>query len=56
MFGSKLEAFDQILLQLCNGVYDGKPIEKWTENCILPFPKKEILDWQVIIEESLSHA
>ena len=36
----KTKAFDQILLQLCNDVYDGKPIDKWTENYILPFPKK----------------
>jgi hypothetical protein len=36
----KIRAFDQILLQLCNGIYDGKTIDKWAENCILPFPKK----------------
>ena len=23
-----------------NKLYDGKPIHKWTENCVLPFPKK----------------
>ena len=51
----KTRAFDQILLQLCNDVYDGKPIDKWNENAYYPFLKKEILDWQVIIEESLSH-
>ena len=36
----KTRAFDQILLQFCNDVYDRKPIDKWTQGCILPFPKK----------------
>ena len=32
--------FDDILLQRCNTLYNGKVIERWTEGCILPFPKK----------------
>ena len=32
--------FNDILLQLCNEVYDQNAIDKWTEGCILPFPKK----------------
>ena len=36
----KTEAFNDILLELCNAVHNQNPIEKWTEGCILPFPKK----------------
>ena len=36
----KTQAFNDILLDLCNAVYNGEMIEKWTEGCILPFPKK----------------
>ena len=36
----KTQAFNDILLDLCNAVYHGEEIEKWTEGCILPFPKK----------------
>ena len=32
--------FDNILLGFCNNVYNGNSIDKWTEGCILPFPKK----------------
>ena len=32
--------FKDILLQRCNTLYNGKVIERWTEGCILPFPKK----------------
>ena len=32
--------FKDILLSLCNSVYQGQPIDKWREGCILPFPKK----------------
>ena len=32
--------FDNILLGFCNNVYKGNSIDKWTEGCILPFPKK----------------
>ena len=32
--------FDQELLHFCNAVYEGSRIERWTEGCILPFPKK----------------
>ena len=35
----KLPDFNQILLDLCNSVYNEDPIERWTEGCILPFPK-----------------
>jgi hypothetical protein len=33
-------AFNDILLKLCNDVYSGNPIDRWTEGCLLPFPKK----------------
>ena len=36
----KLPEFHQILLNLCNSVYNGDSIDRWTEGCILPFPKK----------------
>lgn len=36
----KLPDFHQLLLQLCNKVYNQDPIERWTEGCLLPFPKK----------------
>lgn len=36
----KLPDFHQILLNLCNSVYNGDSIDRWTEGCILPFPKK----------------
>ena len=32
--------FDDMLLHFCNSVYDQNQIEKWTQGCILPFPKK----------------
>ena len=36
----KTGEFNQELLDLCNAVYNQIPIEKWTEGCILPFPRK----------------
>ena len=36
----KWEEFNDILLDSCNAVYDQNPINKWTEGCILPFPKE----------------
>ena len=36
----KTEAFNDIILKLCNAMYNGESIEKWSEGCILPFPKK----------------
>ena len=33
-------AFDDILLELGNDVYNQRPVQQWTEGCILPFPKK----------------
>ena len=36
----KLDDFNDILLQLCNAVYNGNPVDKWRQGCILPFPKK----------------
>ena len=36
----KTQAFNDILIDLCIAVYNGETIEKWTEDCILPFPKK----------------
>ena len=39
----KIDDFNDILLQLCNTVQFGSPVDKWRQGCILPFPKKEIL-------------
>lgn len=36
----KTRNFNQQLLSFCNNVYQQKPIERWREGCILPFPKK----------------
>ena len=36
----QLEEFHQILLECSNNVYKQNPISKWTEGCLLPFPKK----------------
>ena len=32
--------FDDILLQLCNAVYNQNLIDRWMKGCILPFAKK----------------
>ena len=39
----KTRKFDDILLQLCNGVYKQNTIDKWTKGCNLPFLKKSDL-------------
>ena len=36
----KLHEFQEFLLDLCNKVYWQEPIERWTQGCLLPFPKK----------------
>ena len=36
----KTRQVHNILLQLCNVIYEQNTIEKWTKGCILPFPKK----------------
>ena len=36
----KTEAFNDVILKLCNAMYNGEQIYKWSEGCILPFPKK----------------
>ena len=36
----KTGAFNDMLLDSCNAVYNEHPIVKWTEGCISPFPKK----------------
>ena len=36
----KTRQFDDILLRLCNAVYNQNPIDRWMKGCILPFPKK----------------
>ena len=36
----KTRQFDDILLRQCNAVYSQNRIERWTKECILPFPKK----------------
>ena len=37
----KLTQFQNILLNFCNSVYSQNQIKRWTEGCLLPFPKKE---------------
>ena len=32
--------FDDILLQHCNAVYNQNTIDRWTEGCVVPFPRK----------------
>ena len=32
--------FNDILLRHCNAVFNQNPIDRWTNGCILPFPKK----------------
>ena len=36
----KLTEFQNILLNFCNSVYYQNQIKRWTEGCLLPFPKK----------------
>ena len=36
----KTREFDDILLRHCNAVYNQNTINRWTKECILPFPKK----------------
>ena len=36
----KLTEFQNILLNFCNSVYSKNQIKRWTEGCLLPFPKK----------------
>jgi hypothetical protein len=36
----KIDEFHQVLLECCNGVYNQDPIDRWTEGCLLAFPKK----------------
>ena len=36
----KIRKFDDILLRLCNAVYQRHIMEKWPKSCILPFEKK----------------
>ena len=36
----KTKLFNEELLTFCNKVYDQEAIQRWTEGCILPFPKK----------------
>ena len=33
-----------ILLRHCNAIYNQKPIDRWTKECILLFPKKSDLE------------
>ena len=37
----KLENVQSILLIFCNSLYDKQKIKRWTEGCVLPFPKRE---------------
>ena len=32
----KTEVFNDIILKLCNAVYNGERIDKWSEGCIFP--------------------
>ena len=36
----KLEEFHHTLLDMTNSVYNQDPIARWSEGCLLPFPKK----------------
>lgn len=36
----KLGEFNDILLNFCNSVYQGNPIERWEMGCLLPLSKK----------------
>ena len=36
----KTEEFYDILLRHCNALYNQNTIDRWTKDCILPFPKK----------------
>ena len=36
----KLEDFHHTLLDMTNSVYNQDPITRWSEGCLLPFPKK----------------
>ena len=36
----KTREFDNILLRHCNAVYNQNTIDRWTRECILPFPMK----------------
>ena len=36
----KTNNFNEELLTFCNKVYNQEAIQRWTEGCILPFPKK----------------
>ena len=36
----KLTEFQNILLNFCNSEYSQNQIKRWTEGCLLPFPKK----------------
>ena len=41
----KTGEFNQELLDMCNAVYNQKGIDRWTQGCILPFPKKGVLGY-----------
>ena len=36
----KTRQFDDILLRLCNAVYNQNTLDRWTKGCFRPFPKK----------------
>ena len=36
----KTRKFSKILLRYCNAIYNQNIIDRWTKNCILPFPTK----------------
>ena len=36
----KTREFDDILLNYCNAIFNQNTIDRWTKECILPFPKK----------------
>ena len=38
----KTKQFDDILLRHCNAVYNQSTIDRWTKECILPFPKGDL--------------
>ena len=55
---SKTREFDDTLIRHCHAVYNQNTIDRWTNGCILPFPKKDDLgiakDYRGMILSSMS--
>ena len=50
------QKFNDILLQRYNTLYNGEVIERWTEGCILQFPKKEDLSFGKKLKRNHTHS